>query len=183
MAKSVRTRKIGKNYKKMTNNLMEKFDFKVLDNAKSTLYGLFVFYILVILYTIGIIYYLNQLQECTCYQDKNKANYANITYLIVIESMILAVNIIYLIVLGVSIFFINKLKHGGSEMNNAFIYITLLINVILYSYFVYYVYKIYENVSEDCLCTQNWLRYLLYIQTTFMAFFIIIMLYNLFSKF
>jgi hypothetical protein len=183
MAKGSKLRKIKRSGQKSTRNILEKFDNSMINSAKMSLYGLLAFNILVILYTSGIIYYLNKLQECTCYQEKNKENYSNITYLIAIESIILAINIIYVIILGGSIYFLNNIKKGGAETNNALIYIVLLLNIVLYSYFVYYVYKIYQNISSDCVCTQNWLRYLLYIQTVFMAFYIIIMLYNLFSKF
>jgi hypothetical protein len=183
MAKGRQLRKIKKSGTKSSSDILEKLDSKVIDAAKMSLYGLLAFNILVIIYTSAIIYYLNKLQECACYQEKNKENYSNISYLIGIESIILAINIIYVIVLGASIYFLNKVKKGGAENNNIMIYIVLLLNIVLYSYFVYYVYKIYQNVSSDCECTQNWLRYLLYIQTVFMAFYIIIMLYNLFSKF
>jgi len=180
MAKGSKLRKIKRSGQKSTRNILEKFDNSMINSAKMSLYGLLAFNILVILYTSGIIYYLNKLQECTCYQEKNKENYSNITYLIAIESIILAINIIYFIIFCGSIYFLNKIKKGGAGKNNTLIYIALLLYIILYSYFVYNVYKIYQNVSSDCECTQNWLRYLLYIQTVFNAF---IILYYLFSMF
>ena len=184
MARGSKLRKIKKSGKEtFASNVLEKFDQSMINSATMSLYGLLAFNILVILYTSGIIYYLNKLQECACYQDKNKENYSNITYLIAIESIILAINIIYVIILSFSIYFLSKIKKGGAEKNNAIIYAVLLLNIILYSFFIYYVYKIYQNISSDCECTQNWLRYLLYIQTVFMAFYIIIMVYNLFSNF
>jgi hypothetical protein len=161
-------------------NSLEKINKSTLNSSKMILYGLLVINILALLNTSAIIYYLNKLKGCTCYQEKNKKNYSNITYLIVIESIILAINIIYFIIFCGSIYFLNKIKKGGAGKNNTLIYIALLLYIILYSYFVYNVYKIYQNVSSDCECTQNWLRYLLYIQTVFNAF---IILYYLFSMF
>jgi len=171
----VKSKKENKNLKRV---------LKLISNNKKkpilnySLYVFIFFNLLVILYTIGIIIYLNKLKECECYKKKNSVNYANLNYLIFIEAIILAVNVIYIFIALSLINFVNNYMVGGN-MNDSLMYVVLLTNIILYSYFIYYVYKIYENSSVDCTCTQNWLRYLLYVQTGFMFIYVLTMIYNL----
>ena len=148
----------------------------------SGLYAMIFFNILVIIYISFVINYLMTLQQCPCYETTNKQNYANITYLIVIESFILIMNLFSLIGLCIVLSKLNSVQKGGAMMSSAFPFLILLSNIILYGFFVYYVKKIYENTTTDCECTQSWLRYLLYIQTFFMIIYILVMMYNLFSK-
>jgi hypothetical protein len=177
MAKSKSTsKKMNKNNIKRVLKLISNHETKPLVN-----YGLYMFIffnLLVILYTIGIIIYLNKLKECDCYKEKNSVNYSNLNYLIFIEAIILAVNVIYIFIAISFISFVNNYMVGGG-MNDSLMYAVLLTNIVLYSFFIYYVYKIYQNVTIDCTCTQNWLRYLLYVQAGFMFIYVVTMVYNL----
>lgn len=146
--------------------------------TKYLIYGLLVFYILAISYVSGIIYYLNTLKDCECYKEENKTNYSNITYLIVIESFILTMFIIGLISSFFLIYYINTVKNipiiGGKKTSlYTFLIILLLFSLIgcgIQIYFIYNVYKLSKNVNNECICTKNWLRYLLYIQTIIITF-------------
>lgn len=136
--------------------------------ARNVLFGVLAIYTIYILYIGSIIFYLNKLKDCPCFQYKNETNYTNLTYLIVIESILLALSIIItLVVLGL-ISATYTLKSGGAKGFMNYVFISLVLQILIYGYFIYYVYKLYENVDEDCECTQSWLRYLLYIQTGFM---------------
>ena len=114
---------------------------KDMHSINPLLYSILGVTLISIAYVSAIIYYLNSLKSCKCFQEKNKNNYSNLTFLIIIESIILTMNII--LALG-----------------------TIYLGI--YGYFIYNVYKIYENIDPNCDCTENWLRYLLYIQAVLM---------------
>ena len=134
--------------------------------------GIFIFNII---YISSIIYYLNQLKNCNCIEEKNKSNYTNINYLIIIESIILALNILYSLFMIILLYRIKGSKSGGAYNQPISNYITFGILLVIYGYFIYYVYKLRQNI-QDCSCGNSWLRYLLYIQ-------VILMIFGLFSYF
>jgi hypothetical protein len=132
-------------------------------------FGLLLYGIIGIAYISFIINYLNTLKSCSCYQKENQLNYSNITYLIIIESFALAIFILLTISIIYMIIILNKGQKGGNK-NKSYktgFYIGYLISLIIYGYFIYYVYKLSENVNEECECTKSWMRYLLYIQAIF----------------
>jgi magnesium-transporting ATPase (P-type) len=163
-----KSKDIQKNIKKMSDKNMIKL-IKNLDI--SPFYTMLVFYVILIAYISGIIHYLNKLQSCACYNDKNVHNYSNLTYLVIVEAIILTLFIIQTIVVIVGIFAINNIKQNGAgkENMNAYLIVSLIINLAITIYFVYNVYKLSENVDPQCDCSENWLRYLLYIQSFIMA--------------
>ena len=127
----------------------------------------------------SIIHYINELQKCKCYNEKNKENYSNLTYILVIESIILTLFIINVLVIIGLIFGINSIKRGGADKNSIMIYliVILVIKIIITIYFIYNVYKLSENIDHSCECSDNWVRYLLYVQTILM----IIMIFGYFG--
>ena len=140
----------------------------VSNKLNGRIYSLLVVCIIIILYVSGIIHYLNTLKNCSCFQDKNSKNYSNLTYLIVIESIILALHILVTIVLVGGLYAINSGAVGGANIDKTPFIISIIISLIIYGFFFFYVYKLSENVSVDCPCTQSKLRYLLYIQAIFL---------------
>ena len=141
---------------------------KDMHSINPLLYSILGVTLISIAYVSAIIYYLNSLKSCKCFQEKNKNNYSNLTFLIIIESIILTMNII--LALGTIYLFsiLNNSRSGGAESKNAWFYIWFLVYLGIYGYFIYNVYKIYENIDPNCDCTENWLRYLLYIQAVVM---------------
>lgn len=157
---------------------------KLASSARSVLFGVLAFYVIYILYVGSIIFYLNKLKDCPCFQYKNETNYTNLTYLIIIESILLAFSIIITLVVIGLISATYSLKSGGAKGFINYVFIGLILQILIYGYFIYYVYKLYENVDKDCECTQSWLRYLLYIQSGFMLLAVlghIISIFNLMS--
>jgi hypothetical protein len=144
--------------------LSKKNNLKML---KSMVYIMLIVNIIIIIYLSSIIYYLNKLKECQCFLDKNKSNYSDINYLIIIESILLAFQIIAFISIVYVIYIINNVKIGGGKETTITVYIIFSILFLIYGFFVYYVFKLSENISDDCSCSKSWLRYLLYIQTFF----------------
>jgi hypothetical protein len=133
---------------------------------------------IVISYISSIIYYLNNLKICSCYQTINKKNFSNLTYLIVIESIILSIHV--LIAFFCLIVLINlNLQKGGEKNNNFILYLPIIISLIIYGFFFYYVYKLSENINKNCECSNSNLRYLLYIQCIAMIIGLPVTYYNL----
>ena len=158
------------------------FQEKIQFSDKNGIYLLLLFVIINIIYISAIIYYLSQIENCPCYQVQNKLNYSNIKYLIFIESIILALNIIILIFMLSSLFLKDKIKSGGgNNLMFIFLLVSLLVYLLVYGYFIYNVYQVYKNTDENCLCTQSWLRYLLYIQAVAMLFGIFSNIFALFN--
>ena len=161
----------------LTQNKLMKSDVSI----KKVLYIFLAILIFNIIYLSSILYYLTKLQSCTCYQIKNKLNYSNITYLIIIESILLFMYVVSLFLILNTLRKIGNAKSGGGKSLSSAHLISLIIMILIYGYFVYYVYKLYENVDKDCECTQSWLRYLLYVQSLLMFFTIMGQIYTTFT--
>jgi hypothetical protein len=146
--------------------LSKKNNLKML---KGIIYITLIINIIFIIYISSIIYYLNKLKECQCFLDKNKSNYSDINYLIIIESILLAFQIILLLSIVYAIYMINNAKNGGGKDIMITAYIMFSVLFLIYGFFVYYVFKLSENISDDCSCSKSWIRYLLYIQTFFIV--------------
>ena len=140
-----------------------------------------IFFTAIIIFLIGyIIYYLNNLKKCRCFQEENNNN-VNIDYLIIIEALGIAWNVIILINLISYYMSINKLKSGGySTKTKIYLYIAIIVYLMIYGFFVHNVFKLSQNVNEDCLCTQHPVRYLLYFQALIIFIFLILMIFGLF---
>ena len=149
--------------------------------ASNVLYIMLVINIIIVLYIGGIISYLIKLNNCDCYKIKNEENYANLTYLLIIEFLILTFNIIITISLVSAISMLNSFSGGAkkSKINGSY-YISLLIYLLIYGFFIFYTYKLSQNVDPKCECTQSWLRYLLYIQAFVMLVNLLSVLYVFF---
>ena len=194
MAISKKSKKSQKKSQKKSNNSLKTINNIIKENGltqnklmtsnvsiKKILYIFLAIIMFNIIYLSAIIYYLNKLKSCTCFQIKNKLNYSNISYLIIIESILLIVYVFSLLMTLYSLMIIGKSKSGGGKSLLSAHLISLIIMLLVYGYFIYYVYKLYENIDEDCECTQSWLRYLLYIQAVLMLSGIIGQIYTTFK--
>ena len=154
--------------KKMSDKNMIKV---IKDLDISPIYGMLIINIIAIAYISGIIHYLNKLQSCDCYKDKNDENYSNLTYMVIIEAIILTLYVISTVVIIIGLFAIKDIKQSGAGKTTitTYLLITLIVNLAITIYFVYNVYKLSENIDPACDCTKDWLRYLLYIQAFFMT--------------
>jgi hypothetical protein len=149
--------------------------------VSQVLYIMLVVNVIIILYIGGIISYLIKLNNCDCYKIKNEENYSNLTYLLIIEFLILTVNIIITIGIVSAISMLNNFSGGAKNKINSGLYITTLIYLLIYGFFVFYTYKLSQNVDPKCECTQSPLRYLLYIQAFVMLFNLLSVLYVFFT--
>jgi hypothetical protein len=154
---------------------LEKFGYKKpvnLVNVMSDLKILIIFYIIFIFIYIlivsGIINYINKIKDCNCFKEKNNIYSVNITYIYVIEIIILILSIfslvsfIYLYIMNNYV--INKLKGGSKSIFNTYL-IAYLISLLINGYLLYNIYKLVNIPEDNCNCDKSSLKKLLYIQS------------------
>lgn len=128
-----------------------------------------------------IVYYLNSLKSCDCFIENNNKNKANLDYLIIIESIILAMTIICLIQFITMYNDVDKIKSGGGNTGN--ILITIIFSIILLiinGYFIYNVYLLSKSIDPSCECAHKSIRYILYVQSIFMFIYLILVILGIF---
>ena len=154
--------------KKMEDLTPSQIDEISKNNVNTLYYSLFM-YAIVILWILGIIKYLKELEKCDCFLEKNVENNANLKYLMYVEYVILALNIIS--ILSVVYLLITSNQKGGMDIQRMKMYLTiyLLIYIGIIGYFVYSFYKLQQNIDASCACASSSFRYLLYIQAFLMA--------------
>ena len=186
--KSQITSRNGRKINSKLNNLKLNNDNRLynLNTVKSEVNNfliiLIVFTIIYILYLSFIIYYINQLKTCACFKT-DKTNRINLQFLIIIESIKLAFQIVILLYILSLIVKVKKFSGGNLKSNNNSIvrYIYLVLYLLISGYFIYYVYLISKNIKEDCKCSNSSLRYLLYLQTFIMLFNLILIFSGIFN--
>ena len=154
--------------KKMENLTPAQID-EISQNKVNTLYYSLFVYVISILWIVGIIKYLRELEKCDCFLEKNAVNNANLKYLIYVEYVILALNIIS--VLSCIYLLIMSNQKGGMDIQRMkmFLMIYLTIYIGIFGYFIYSFYKLQQNIDASCACSSSSMRFLLYIQAFFMA--------------
>ena len=176
----------NKNNTKLMNNMnnmnIMKYNFNNIKSATNSFFmTMLIFTIISVLYLSFILYYLNELKTCDCFQN-DEAKKINLNYLIIIESIMLFFQIVmFLYILSLIV----KLRNfsGGNKNDGVsiFMYIYLVLYFLVYGYFIYYVYLISENIKDDCECSSSSIRYLLYFQTFFIALNLFMTLFGLFK--
>ena len=173
----------NKNNIKLMNNMnIKKYNFNNIKSATNSFFiTMLIFTIISVLYLSFILYYLNELKTCDCFQN-DETKKINLNYLIIIESIMLFFQIVmFLYILSLIV----KLRNfsGGSKNEDVsiFMYIYLVLYFLVYGYFIYYVYLISENIKDDCECSSSSIRYLLYFQTFFIALNLFMTLFGLFK--
>ena len=161
---------------KKTKDIMKKMEDltpvqidEISKNKVNTLYYSLFVYIISILWIVGIIKYLRELEKCDCFLQKNVQNNANLKYLIYVEYFILALNIIS--VLSCVYLLLMSNQKGGMDIKKMKMYLILYLAIYIgvFGYFVYSFYKLQQNVDAACACASSSMRFLLYIQAFLMA--------------
>ncbi len=121
--------------------------------------------LILILVNLFLIYrtymYLINLEKCECFDTPN--NNVNFELLKFYEIYLAIGNII----LFISLYVFLKNRGGGKmgrHVNRVFIQMLLLILIVLYYYVTINIFRVYKLIKEDCACTQQWERFILYIQ-------------------
>ena len=154
---------------------------EISKNKVNTLfYNLFI-YVIAVLWVVGIIKYLRELEKCDCFLEKNAENNANLKYLIYVEYFILALNI-FSVLSCVYLLAMSNQKGGGmdSQRIRIFLILYLVIYIGVFGYFIYSFYKLQQNVDAACACASSSMRFLLYIQAFLMAIGVFGAILNLF---
>ena len=116
--------------------------------------SLIITFIIFFIYISFIIYYLNNLVKCSCFEDKD------IKYLINIEYFVLVLIFIH----SISLYLITS----GTIQNTSYLFIIPLLLLIFYIYIIYATINIYKNININCSCSMSIIRYMLYIQVIFL---------------
>ena len=142
---------------------------EISQNKVNTLYYSLFVYVIAILWIVGIIKYLRELEKCDCFLEKNVENNSNLKYLIYVEYFILALNIIS--VLSCVYLLAMSNQKGGMDIQRMKMYLILYLAIYIgvFGYFVYSFYKLQQNVDAACACSSSSMRFLLYIQAFLMA--------------
>ena len=142
---------------------------EISQNKVNTLYYSLFIYVIAVLWVVGIIKYLRELEKCDCFLEKNAENNANLKYLIYVEYFILALNIFS--VLSCVYLLAMSNQKGGMDIQKMKMYLILylVIYIGVFGYFVYSFYKLQQNVDAACACASSSMRFLLYIQAFLMA--------------
>lgn len=127
--------------------------------------SLFFFSILVLI-NLFLIYraymYIVNLENCECFDTPN--NNVNFDLLKFYEIYLGVGNLLLLL----SLFAFSRIMKGGSSnllsLNKMFIQVIVLICITLFYFVTINIIRIYKLIKEDCPCTQQWERLILYIQ-------------------
>ena len=161
---------------KKSKNIMKKMEDltsvqidEISQNKVNTLYYSLFIYVIAVLWVVGIIKYLRELEKCDCFLEKNIENNSNLKYLIYVEYFILALNIIS--VLSCVYLLVMSNQKGGMDIQRMKMYLILYLAIYIgvFGYFVYSFYKLQQNVDAACACASSSMRFLLYIQAFFMV--------------
>jgi len=182
----IKTGKKTKGVSKKSNNNIDlknkDYNLVKVKSNYSDVIGITILITIILIIMMGyIIYYLNNLKKCDCFKKENVENTVSIDYLIIIEAIGLTMNVIILINLITLYMSVNKIKSGGASYHQKlFIYLILSLYVLIYGLFVYNVYKLSQNVKEDCLCATHPVRFLLYIQAFLVFVYLVLLVLGLF---
>lgn len=164
------------------NNSNIKYDFDVVKkNVRSFLINVLIVTIIAIIYLAFILYYLHNLKKCNCFLEENETS-ININYLIIIESIIMAFQVVVFIYI---LSLLGRLENfnGGARSSGEsfFMFIYFILYFLIYGYFIYYVYLLSQKMPENCECANSPIKYLLYLQTIIIFINLVVTLIGIFG--
>ena len=96
----------------------------------------------------------------------------------IIEVISIALNIVMVIQLFSLYFAVSSMRGGGKEIK-FYMLLILFLYIIVYGYFIYFVYKLSQNIKYDCLCAQSPIRFLLYAQAILIFIYLLFIIFGL----
>ena len=108
------------------------------------------------------LYYLHSLQSCNCFKVINNGQPINLTYLLVINYILL-----FFLVINAITFNLSIKKGGVSSQFYVIMIMTILLLIAVIAIYVYYVMNVYElykkeSLLKNCDCLNDNLKYSLY---------------------
>ena len=176
--KALQTDKFKDMVKKMKPKNKEILVNKINSTINSIIKFTFFINIILIFWVIGILVYLNRLADCKCFQENNKTN---MTYLKIIEYLLLFVYVLSFISIC-PLYFSKEVQSGGANDMRAYLLFTIFIEFLILGFFIYYVCKLKDSMDSNCECTKSWLKNLLYIQTIVFSIHLASLFFLLFAK-
>lgn len=119
--------------------------------------------LLPLLFEIGIIAlsikYINELENCRCFLNKDKNNLENVERMIEVEYYFVFSLVLFMVYLAVMVFVGKRIR--GLEI---FIGLLFVLSRLLQLYFIYLTFNISRDITPECKCSHSNLRYVLYFQ-------------------
>jgi hypothetical protein len=123
-----------------------------------------VFYFICVYIFLHTYYYLEEIDNCPCFQKDGK-------YAVNIDFMkFFQILEIFLITVFLSLFLLVKSKMATKEsltkamspMPKFILMLPLLVLIVISAFMTYNVLNLYSNIKSDCKCTDSWYRFFLY---------------------
>lgn len=152
----------GKSQKKIINKELIKSGINTLKTSLGLFLTITIFYIFLV---SGIIYYINNIKNCSCFNELNKNNEVNINYIYILEIILLVLYILIALSLIYSISFLNKIQIGGANKLISVHTFGFIISLFINGYLVYNIYKLSQIKDDNCECSKDKFKMLLYVQS------------------
>jgi len=137
-----------------------------------------IFYFILLYIFIHTYYYLDQINNCVCFQKDGKyvVNIDFMKFFQLLEIFILTIFVSSIIFFNSNFFKIKKIKIPMPILS---LVVLLMVGISLYM--TINVINLYMNIKEDCKCVNSWYRFFLYYEgitslITVFRFFVIIFL-------
>ena len=108
--------------------------------------------------------YINELEKCRCFLNKNKNNEQNVERMIQIEYYFSFSIVLFAVYLAIMVFLDRRIP-----VIEIVIGIIFLLSRALQLYFIYLTFNVSKDVSSECGCSHDNLRYVLYFQAILLA--------------
>ena len=132
--------------------------------AKNDLFQLLISVTAVII-LVKIYHYLNDLQNCKCFQIQNGMKYtADLEFMKFYQVL----EIVSFVLFIISTYMLNQRRFssiGGAKHGLRFISIlSFIVLLYIFGYMSYNVFNFYMNMKKDCKCADKWQKYFIYAQ-------------------
>jgi hypothetical protein len=124
---------------------------------------------------ISVYSYLDDLKSCACFVENQHPKYRiNIDFLQMYQ--ILEILSLFVFIAFITMYK-NKLLKGGALTNNSGIKFFVLLSILLFmfisGYVSYYSILLFLTSKKDCVCANQWQKYIIYIQGTFNTIYVL----------
>jgi len=118
-----------------------------------------IFYVILLYIFIHTYYYLEQINNCVCFQKDGKygVNIDFMKFFQILEIIILTIFVGSIIFFNSNFFKMKKIKIPMPILSLA---VLLMVGISLYM--TINVLNLYMNIKEDCKCVNSWYRFFLY---------------------
>tara|TARA_Y100000816_G_scaffold286589_1_gene267963 strand:+ start:305 stop:787 length:483 start_codon:yes stop_codon:yes gene_type:complete len=141
-------------------------------------YGIDIFLSFVSLFILVSVYkYLGDLKSCSCFIENQHPKYkVNVEFLQFYQ--ILEILALFIFICFITMYKSKFVKNGGSKMGmKFFVLFSAALFLFISGYTSYYSIIMYFMSKEDCLCVNQWQKYIIYIQGAFNSIYFLRLLF------